>query len=650
MPKPWEKYGGTGKPWEKYAGKTGPSVTDTQADRTERFFRERSAEAVSQKIDERLPGFGRAAAQAAFGFGDEALAFARSAFGEDYDAALADERRELREMDPAFRFGVEGLTAFLVPGGLLAKARSLPAVAGVGAGTGLAYGFGGAEGGEGGLLDQAYSRAQQALPVALMGGTLGAGARMIGALGGAVGRGLGETGLGRRMRGRAPGETRNVHGVIADDLRASRLTPDRVETQMGALSRTGEDPRLYDAGRTGSDPIKRTARSLAMEPKVTTGGDVAAYIERRGRNARGRVKRHIAELTGKSTRHYEDTEALISQARARSAPHYAKADPQKVVVDADLAELLDTPALRRGVNLARDAAKNRRANIPEFKDGEVVTIADLDRVKKAVDRTIKNLTKKKRRGDLASDEEVLLGSMQDAREAFVTRLREESKDYARALDAFSGPARARELQQHGKAMWRGEADLSEAAIAKLSPPEREFLRAGFIDAFVKDIEGSGAAVTRLLKDVRAGEGVARKLRLMFPDEQRYREFLTRMKAESQLAKAQGIPPAAGSQTALRQEDRGRAAKNVAASAAAAVAMPGSNHALMLTGAWRRFFRGLMDKPTGLSPEEFGLLSRVYTERYGPETAGILNRSVRSAQPPSGSAAPALTAGVLAGSQ
>lgn len=198
---------------------------------------------------------------AAFGFGDEIAAGARSLIGgEGYDEALKDERAKVKQFEdenPVVSTIGEIGGSFATPGVGLALGSIKPAAsvlgkiaqgATIGAGLGGAYGFASSEGGDGDIVDQLGNRATGALHGAEAGLLLGGGLPAAGAVAGKAIKGVKNI--------VSPTVSRWTGGVenAADNIMATRLReagedPAALRNQLEAADRAGT---FYGGGKSAS--------------------------------------------------------------------------------------------------------------------------------------------------------------------------------------------------------------------------------------------------------------------------------------------------------------------------------------------------------------------------------------------------------------
>lgn len=309
---------------KKRSGKTYLFPDGTTEEQVERYFarlgRERPAPADRAGNREYLKGLGRAAAQGAtLSFGDEALAALRFRLGgEDYEAALADERAKLA------RFGHENpttalaaelaagvLPALAVPGGFVAApARALATVgrlAGVGALYGGASGLGA---GEGALTE----RLPEAAEGAAKGAALGLG---IPAVVKAARRLYDFTAL--RIWPRLADQVGRGRDAVLKALGRDKLTLPELRARVARDQRLGVPGKVLDAG----DDLAGLAETVAQHPGT---GPAAMTRELAARNADQR-ERVVEQLTSRvaGRNYYEMEGTLIEGLRVKAAPLYAEA-------------------------------------------------------------------------------------------------------------------------------------------------------------------------------------------------------------------------------------------------------------------------------------------------------------------------------------
>lgn len=358
-----------------------------------------------------VKGLARSAAQGAtFGFGDEALARARSMFSDrDYDDLLQEERdayKRFASENPVASFAAEfvggaipSIPALMIPGGQTAAgatlantARNVGALtrmatsptarlAATGAGYGGVAGFGAGEGGFG-------NRAESALGGAATGAVLGplAAAGM-----NAVGRGY--TGLIDRVAPNSSfadpiGRGRDYAiGQMARD----NITLQDLQARLAKDRRMGVPAMVFDQG-----PNLR----LGAEVAAMRGGEGQRFIQDLNERNVGNRARTMRQLNRalKPDDYFDAEDKILAKLRTDAAPYYDTAYAAAPAID-------ESPALRRLLNQpgAREIWQDAMGS-PGFtllgnkpgkmiwQDGERVlekpSLEALDQFKRAVDRRI----------------------------------------------------------------------------------------------------------------------------------------------------------------------------------------------------------------------------------------------------------------------
>jgi hypothetical protein len=551
-----------------------------------------------------------------FGFADEGLAGLSTlqdkwagdgrTLREIYAARVREERdrlQQVRDAHPVLSVGAELAGGLLTGGGLAragAKALGTGAVrlgtslggrvatgALSGAAAGGVAGYGTAEGS---TADQLASAVDGATYGGFAGGALpliGAGIRHL------------RDAIGVRARGAvipsdapvAPASVRDRIARIA--TRATGATSaDRADTKIvEALTANGQT--LDDVMARAEQAIARKApvalvdvggkrmQRLARGARTGTGGEVLdAMLERRTAGASDRFVSALDDVTGTQRGIPQELEEMITRQRAQADALYPTARAAGLEVRPDNAAQVDTlrrvltkPKFRQAFAAAQELADDMDDPIADIfttnADGTVTltTIPDvrtLDYIKRGVQAVIEkgnggaglasdaanNLRKQLR--DVLSVYDELVPEYRAARQAFAGEA--ELRDaYTAAVD---GATRRLSADRKLPPFLQASADDVRYAVGQMTEGEREAYRLGAIAAMRRseqNIADSGDRVKRLF----GTPAMRAKLRAIFPDDDTFAQFETRMGDEATMRGSADFLRG-GSNTAEKLVDAGEA--------------------------------------------------------------------------------------------
>lgn len=455
-----------------------------------------------------------------FGFGDEAVAGARSLFGStSYDEALGQERASrarYSEEHPYIAGGMElagSLPTALLPMGWAGKAaqgvnrlrqvgRAATTGATSGALTGAAQGFGE---GEGGLTER------------LQGAGVGAG--IGGALGGAGGTVVEALApAGRAIRDFATGivsPQRGAERVAADLARADLPAPGALPAAVGTA--TAEETARRAPGvsaPTGQIPgtatpgLPATERTLgeiigpnsqgAMEAMANMPGQAMSDLTRtmgaRGAGRPDRVHAALNATFGDAAEAWTARTALEGQRAASARPLYDRAFSEALPLgESDLALLRRVPAA--AINEARQRAQIRGERQlsfqPQFDEDGVLrltgvspTAQDMHIIKTGLDRMIEQNTDAVtgRMNGTAFDVRNLRNQVRDSLNDLTLDPQSGQSLYRQASQAWAEPSARIDAQRLGLRFMEENPTRLRAEIARMSQDERDSFAEGGMNA------------------------------------------------------------------------------------------------------------------------------------------------------------------------
>lgn len=470
---------------------------------------------------------------ATFGFGDEIVAGLKSLIGggsyRDNLQQMREEMERYRRELPALYGGGEvagaALTAPFIPGGPL-RGSSLLGAAGRGALQGaVAGGLAGAGHAED---DVVGSAARGAVAGSVLGGAIPPATRAAGKVGGM----LLDLAPGLRQRlsvlpGVATPEERAAE-IVMRDLQRDGLTVGDVDRWIAEARAAGKPAVVADA----AGPNVRALADVAA--KVPSAGvQYGPGLVDRWREQAARVHDDILALGGRNPNRYATVARLAAEKQFQLAPRYQQLMEQTrgiPVDDADILEILKTPAGRQAYARARRIAANEGITLPSITDaeGNVRTMPNLevlDYVKRGFDDAIEA----GKRGSLGSAE---VHSMRTLREKLRDRLDALFPEYAKLRAEWAGKERVRELIEEGAEAVRKNLDPREVqqTIQGLRGNDVVWFRYGMMDELLSNIRSTSESrdIVKVLAD---NPHKREMLRLMFGDQRKFDQFMRRLGME-----------------------------------------------------------------------------------------------------------------------
>lgn len=534
------------------------------------------------------PGTGEGAARAfgqgvTMGFGDELVgagAATRAMLSggspsEAYGQAAAGARNQeeqFAEDSPATSMGaniagaVTGaapLAALRVPATLAGRVKQ---GAGIGAGLGVVAGVGGGESAEG----RAGGGAGGGIIGGLLGGALPAATNAVSA---------GARNLGNMLGWRNPSTVANekVAAAIARD----NQTPAGLLSKVDDARSAGVKPEILPD--LGGENLRSVARTAAMRPGE--GRDLAvSTLQGRQAGQAGRIEKDaLSNLSGNARL---PVETITDAQKQLAKPIYEEAYKSvPSLMTPELQKILEKDSVQRALVRAYRIARepDPRADIGMvLKDGKVTltktpSMQTWDHIKQGLDdevATFKNTMTGKIEG---AEGHALDGTRRELRDI----LRSENPAYGKALDAWAGPSRVKELFQAGRSALSDDAELTVREIGKLSGSERTMFQAG-VARQLRDMAAKADDGADSVRRIFGNKLFRERIQAAFPDGDGFANFELAMKREARMfATNRTLDPTKGSETALRQADMAAGAPSPVAEGLAALSQgAGARGALM----------------------------------------------------------------------
>jgi hypothetical protein len=460
---------------------------------------------------------------------------------------------------PAWRVVHGAATQPAIANPALSTAGGIARSAGAGAVMGGAAGFGSAEGG-------VEDRLAGAGIGATLGGVLGGGIPLVAAAArpivGKVAHALGLRDAGEKARMQ-----------LLRAFERDGITPEDALRRLNDWQMQGAKPEmLIDLG---GENVRGLARAAAGVPGEAKNRAVEVLTTRQGGQA-ARVGEDVAQAYGRPGNFYDVSDDLMRARTTQAAPLYQQAFERHTAVSSDrLRELLDDPVmrdgLRRGLELQRIEARARgqqfRPNdyaITNFDDagnpvmGEVPNLRLLDAAKRGLDDILSEArAERMARGTPMSQRERAIDEFRHAYVAEIDNLLggATSPDnlYAQARAAWSGPSRSLDAMNLGRRIFNEDAEITARAIQRLPEGDREFFRAGVVQALRDKINNTQDG-SNVVRSFFRNQAMRDKLAATFDNPQDFRRFQAALEREGRMFQnARDVSPRTGSQT----DPRGR---------------------------------------------------------------------------------------------
>jgi hypothetical protein len=361
--------------------------------------------------------------------------------------------------------------------------------------------------------------------------------------------------------------------VVAKAMVDDAVTPLAAGKALDEARGRGVPLALGDMG----DNLRGLAGSLSRKPGASR-RLVQAMVDERQAGQVDRVRGAVERDLGPIANPYRQSDVIMNRAKMVAGPLYKKAYANPPINSPEIESLLSTPAGRKALNRAQVIAANERRDPTALgfaldDQGNVVlnptltTSEDeagnlllgqspeqvrsfspqtLDYVKRGLDDVVEaNRDKVSRR--LILDEAGRAENM--VRGQFREEVKRLNPDYGAALNAYAGPASAKQAMETGRKALNYSDQEIERAVTKLSQGDRQQFALGFrtalADALDRRVDGADK-VGALLGSPRKRKALAQ----VFGGEEGFNRFLQTM-ADERLANETYRAVRTGSPTAGR---------------------------------------------------------------------------------------------------
>ncbi len=548
---------------------------------------------------------------------------------QQLESLIEQDIAQRREAEPGTSLAIEAGTAGALGGvaaPLFRGATTIPQVVTRGAGLGTVAG---------GLAGAGEAPPGQRAEGALMGGTIGA---FIGAGAPLV---LSATAAGlRNAVGRIRGQTtqRNAADRVLAALDAEEITLDQARQRLNEL---GVEATLADV----SGETRRLLRAASTDPGRAS-AQTRQILEARTEGQGRRILDELEQALPVSTSFQGTVDDLVTQRATAARPLYEAAYQVDIPFTEDLQRLFRRPAIRRAWETAQELAANEDIVLPQLfvrgADGELTlqtvnapVMPAIDFIKRALDDIVET-SRDQLTGKVVGDR---ARSVATVRRELLELVDEINPTYRLARQAFAGPSGSLDALHLGRRFARGDPEILQRQLDRLSPNDQAFFRMGVAEGIREQVlrtpDGVNAA-----RRIAGNELARERLRAVFPDDASFRQFIAAMDAETEFFKTSNMA-LGGSPTAPRlAETQSLAEPLVSAGVDVATGQPGP-------GAFAALARALGPRGTVVDPRLRTELARMLTAQGG-DLQGILQELTRrQAGTQAGSEAQALISALTA---
>jgi hypothetical protein len=320
-----------------------------------------------------------------------------------------------------------------------------------------------------------------------------------------------------------------------------------------------------------NSPLQRVARQARNVPGSNAGQTIDTFLGQRQQGTGNRIQGALQEATGhNATDIHLPVEELITQRAAEAKPlyeaAYAHGEIQNPETIAQINALRQNPvfakAWKRGQALQALENPSPASDFPGISPERMAelkaqgldkflpqnlttpkgpTVAQIDAWKKGLDATIESgygsknaLSRSEARAYRAKLNEVL------------SAVDQEVPEYAQARSTFRGTSELKDAAEAGaKHFSQGDgvtADYLQRALPEQFPTEGEqhAYQANALNAFVAKVKNlaanpdlpEAARGTNIVQRVMGSEDAGKRLRMLFPDQESYQQFVTKMEQEA----------------------------------------------------------------------------------------------------------------------
>ena len=333
--------------------------------------------------------------------------------------------------------------------------------------------------------------------------------------------------------------------ILANALENSGLTVDEAVAQLDTLGESGFLADVDDAFRF----VVREGRSQRQVPGVTTRLQDRVRPDPRNPETTGSsgrlneaIGRELGTMDGDTyIKYLQDTtrqekNELYSQARALGTQ----------AIPSDVQSILDTDsaAMTQAVRFAQETLKNETGSSVIENNFDYINL-----VKQGLDDQISKLFGVVNPQGIQRNQ---LRGLLTLKNRLVAAADEAYPGYKEARDIFAGVAESRTALEQGQALLEKRMDSATLTgiVDNFSESERQAFLIGARDAMLETVANTPITGTPVNRLIRSAENI-RKLRLVFPDDAQFNNFMNAVEREAEFARTRNVVTG-GSQTAEKQ--------------------------------------------------------------------------------------------------
>lgn len=349
--------------------------------------------------------------------------------------------------------------------------------------------------------------------------------------------------LVRDMLPRSPKD--RAESLVLRKIGDDDLTPDAIRS----LALNSTKPRaIGDLAGENTLGLQTAARSIPGKAR----NQIAEALEERQAGQQSRLVDDATELTGSARSN--TTQRIADLAKDREAASAEAFTPLRAMAPQDaspLREFLNTPAGQQAVKQAARIAQNERRPFPAIFDDQgqmrPLSFEDVQNVKLAFDDILgSNPATPLETGGLGKNNARVI---RDLKNAYLEAADQMFPGYKEARDVFAGPSAVMNALNEGRNFLKLPPEEAQQAMANLSASEREAFVEGAVNSVADKIESGMKTFDR--SRVVLPTQMQQRLRLLFPDDPSFQQFIARADEEAAMRHAYNTT-LRGSQTADKQ--------------------------------------------------------------------------------------------------
>lgn len=353
-----------------------------------------------------------------------------------------------------------------------------------------------------------------------------------------------------------PTTATTAQSKILQAIERDRMTPAQVADRMSEQQQLGKPAGIIDAS---GENVRGLGRATVTLPGPGRQTGVEA-LNARADGQRGRVLADAERGIGVPSQDVgELSRQIIDRRTAQARPAYAKAEAQGELTHPDLIEIMDqNPAFAQAHNKARKLLAGANKDIPELFNADnnqlvrYPTVADVDLIKKGLDRRLYNNKRGANDADEPALDKYFAGVLEGERTRLLQVADELAPDYRAARAQFSGETSLNEALEAGQDLFNADPRQVTRALSEMTEGEREMFRTGALDSIRKRIlsAADNAERANVVKSIFGfGKGGRSELmQTLFESPEDFARFQAQMQAEINMNQTRQFVTG-GSQTA-----------------------------------------------------------------------------------------------------